>query len=306
VASRRFEATTSEELWPGSEGRPGLARDPVSEGVFLRVLSWAPTRSTGRPFLLVHGLSSNALLWQQVAEILADAGRASFAVDLRSHGASDAPDSGYTTVVAADDVAAVASHLGLSNAVVVGQSWGGNVVLDLAARHPSVVAGLALVDGGWFRPSTRFESRDVWKSQATPPSIDGRRAEDMRGFFRDVHPDWTDRAIEATMANVLIRPDGTVARRLSIDHHMEIALDMWDSPPQHDAVRVPVVLIPALPADQDQAETRLAEVTAVAASFGDAVVRSHVGDHDLHAQQPKTIAADLLELAGRVGEEVSP
>lgn len=281
-------------------------RVPVSEGVFLRVLSWAPTGSTGRPFLLVHGLSSNALLWQQVAEILADAGRASFAVDLRSHGESDAPDTGYTTVVAADDVAAVASHLGLSAALVAGQSWGGNVVLDLAARRPSTVAGLALVDGGWFRPSRRFQSRSAWKSQATPPSIDGRSAEDMRGFFRGAHPDWADRAIEATMANVLIRPDGTVARRLSIDHHMQIALDMWDSPPRYDEVRAPVVLIPALPRDPDQAETRLAEVDEVAASFRDAVVRPHVGDHDLHAQQPKAIAADLMELAARVDEEVSP
>jgi non-heme chloroperoxidase len=281
-------------------------RVPVSDGVFLRVLSWTPTGPGGRPFLLVHGLSSNALLWQQVAEILADAGHPSFAVDLRSHGESDAPEAGYTTVVAADDLAAAASQFGLSKALVAGQSWGGNVVIDLAARHPSLVAGLALVDGGWFRPSKRFQSRDAWKSQATPPSIDGRRAEDIRGYFRGAHPDWADRAIEATMANMLIRPDGTVARRLSIDHHMQIALDMWDSPPQHGAVRVPVVMIPALPADPDRAETQLAEVNAVAANFSDAVVRSHVGDHDLHAQQPKTIAADLMELAARVDEEVSP
>jgi pimeloyl-ACP methyl ester carboxylesterase len=98
--------------------------------------------------LLVHGLSSNARLWDGVAAHLADAGHPVVAVDLRGHGASAAiadeePD---PTVAAVHDLAAVCVDLGWAAPVVAGQSWGGNVVLQLAGERP--LHGLALVDGG--------------------------------------------------------------------------------------------------------------------------------------------------------------
>ncbi|MFD0594557.1 alpha/beta fold hydrolase [Catellatospora coxensis] len=102
------------------------------------------------PFLLVHGLSSNARLWDEVAGALAAAGHPSWAVDLRGHGESDAPESGYDTGTAAADLAALITALGLDRPVVVGQSWGGNVVVRLAAKHPELPGALGLVDGGWI------------------------------------------------------------------------------------------------------------------------------------------------------------
>ncbi len=93
---------------------------------------------SGRPFLLVHGLASNALLWQGVAEHLAAAGHRVVAVDPRGHGESDAPADGYDTVTAAADLRAVSAALDLQDPVVVGQSWGGNVVL----RHAELYGGV--------------------------------------------------------------------------------------------------------------------------------------------------------------------
>src|SRR5829696_7410852 len=112
---------------------PTDARVRVADAVYLHVRRWPggdPDRGM-RPFLLVHGLSSNARLWDQVAEVLSDAGHPVHAVDLRSHGDSDAPPDGYDTTTAAEDLAA----LGLTGTVVAGQSWGGNVVVTLAAKH---------------------------------------------------------------------------------------------------------------------------------------------------------------------------
>ena len=43
----------------------------------------------GRPFLLVHGLSSNARLWDGTARLLAAAGHQVVAVDQRGHGRSE-------------------------------------------------------------------------------------------------------------------------------------------------------------------------------------------------------------------------
>lgn len=262
---------------------------PVAPGVTLRVRH---RPGDGRPFLLVHGLSSNARLWDQVAARLN--GHPAYAVDLRSHGESDAPADGYDTATAAADVAAVAASLGLADAVVAGQSWGGNVVVRLAAEHPDLVAGLALVDGGWIDLRQDFASWEECEAALRPPSLNGITAAKMRAHMQRVHPDWSAEAIEATVANLRVSPDGSLVRRLSIPHHLQIVRSMWDDPPTRwfPAVTAPVLLLPAI--RNERARSRCA---AAAAMLKQATIREYQGgDHDLHAQQPDRVASDLLEL----------
>jgi pimeloyl-ACP methyl ester carboxylesterase len=275
---------------------PSDARVKVADGVHLHVRRWPGDK---RPFLLVHGLSSNARLWDGVAAELSAAGHPVHAVDLRSHGDSDAPPDGYDTATAAEDVAA----LGLTGVVAAGQSWGGSVVVTLAAKHPEVVRALALIDGGWYDPAHEFPSWEAAETALRPPDIDGLPAEELRRYLRRGHPDWSAEAIEATLGNMRIWPDGTLTRRLPIDKHMRIVRSMWDDPPvrHYPSITVPVLLIPAVPADPAQAEARRARVRHAADGLADATVREYAGaDHDLHAQHPRELAADLLELARRV------
>jgi pimeloyl-ACP methyl ester carboxylesterase len=275
---------------------PTDARVKVADGVYLHVRQWPGDK---RPFLLVHGLSSNARLWDGVAAELSAAGHPVHAVDLRSHGDSDAPPDGYDTATAAGDLAA----LGLTGVVAAGQSWGGSVVVTLAAKHPEVVRALALIDGGWYDPANEFPSWEEAETALRPPEIDGLPAEELRRYLRRGHPDWSTEAIEATLGSMRIWPDGTLTRRLPIDKHMRIVRSMWDDPPvrHYPSVTVPVLLIPAVPTDPVQAEARRARVRHAAEGLADPTVREYVGaDHDLHAQHPHELAGDLLELARRV------
>lgn len=276
-------------------------RVPVAPGVHLRVRH--RPGGPARPFLLVHGLASNARLWDGVAGHLGAAGHPCFAVDLRSHGESDAPPDGYDTATAADDLAAVADHLGLTGLLAAGQSWGGNVVVRLAARRPDLVAGAALVDGGWTDLSAQFPSWEQCAATLRPPELDGRKAVYLRDFLRRTHPDWSAAAIDATLANLRQRSDGTLERRLSIDRHMAIVRSMWDDPPrsQFAEVKAPVLLVPAVPRDAEQAQRRRAAVEAAAATLRQATIREYPGaDHDVHAQRPGELAADLLEFEKRL------
>jgi pimeloyl-ACP methyl ester carboxylesterase len=270
----------------------------VAEGVRLHVRSW-PGPGT-LPFLLVHGLSSNARLWDEVAAHLSAAGHPSHAVDLRSHGESDAPELGYDTATAARDLAVLVGVLGLGPAVVAGQSWGGNVVARLAATHPEAVAALALVDGGWIDLSTEFDSWEECAGALRPPEVDGRPAGEIRALIRASHGDWSPAAVEATLANLRIDPDGRLRRRLSIPRHMQIVRSMWDDPPWPDLAKitVPTLLLPAMPTDDAAAARRRAQVDRAAAALSRPTVREYVGaDHDLHAQHPQRLAQDLLALA---------
>ncbi|MGW7595799.1 alpha/beta hydrolase, partial [Streptomyces rubiginosohelvolus] len=60
---------------------------PVTDDVKLHFRHRPGTASL--PFLLVHGMASSARLWDEVADHLAAAGHAVYAVDLRGHGDSD-------------------------------------------------------------------------------------------------------------------------------------------------------------------------------------------------------------------------
>ena len=289
---------------------------PGQPPVRLALRDWAG--SANPTFLLVHGLASNARLWDAVARRLAEAGHRAVAVDLRSHGDSDAPPEGYDTTTAADDLAAVCRALGLDPVIAVGQSWGGNVVARFAARHPHGVVAIGLIDGGWLDLPAAFGSWERCVEVLRPPDVDGQPAERLRRDIAAAHPDWSPDAVEATLANLRVRADGTVQRRLAVANHLRILRSMWDSPPWPDlaAIPVPALLTPALPAlltpalpapltpalpagrDAAQLDDKRESVARAAAALGHATVRAYPGgDHDLHAQQPDRIAADLIDLA---------
>lgn len=94
----------------------------------------------------VHGVTSNHLAFLDLAERLPDV--RVVAPDLRGRGRSRDLPGPYGMPRHADDVAALVTHLGVGSALVVGHSMGAFVSLVLADRHPELVDGLLLVDGG--------------------------------------------------------------------------------------------------------------------------------------------------------------
>ena len=293
----------------GSPAAPAPLQEPVEhdvravpDGPRLAVREWP---GTGRPFLLVHGLASNARLWDGVGRRLAAHGHRVVAVDLRGHGRSDAPDGGYDTDTAADDLAALAGALGLEGPVVAGQSWGGNVVLSLAARHPGLAAAVTCVDGGWLKPSDGFATFEECWAVLAPPALDGVRYADVAERIAAAHPDWSPEGVAGTLANLLELPGGGVRARLARDHHRDILRSMYEQDPAdwYPSISVPVLLVPAVgehaaPGDGPRARAARVRVREALAALPQGRVRWYAGaDHDLHAQHPDRLAADLEELA---------
>jgi pimeloyl-ACP methyl ester carboxylesterase len=248
----------------------------------------------GQPFVLVHGLSSNSLLWGELADSLG--GHPSYAIDLRSHGESGSPDHGYDTATAAADVAVVIEQLGLDRPVVVGQSWGGNVVVNLAAKHPDLIGALGLVDGGWIDLRFLFTHRDRAIRTLKPLNMDSKKASSFRKLVAQWHPDWSTAAIEATLANFRVRPDGTLERRLPVPRHLEILDSLWENPPWDDFARItaPVLMLPAF--GPDHAKAALIARASELLTNTKSIVWYPDGDHDLHAQRPAELAGELLKL----------
>jgi len=98
------------------------------------------------PIVFVHGWASSSRAWSaQLTDLELAARHRLVAVDLRGHGASDVPLTGYDRPATwADDIAAVLDHAGTA-AVLVGWSYGGLVITDyLRERGTAGVAGLVL------------------------------------------------------------------------------------------------------------------------------------------------------------------
>lgn len=278
---------------------PTVHRITVDDGVALQSYVW---EGTGVPIVLVHGLASNALLWQGVAANLAAAGHPVTAIDQRGHGRSDRPDWGYDYERVTADLVEVISHVGYDRPVVAGQSWGGNVAVQFAARHGDRLRAMVAVDGGTIDLSKNFDSWEACKEALTPPSFDGTPIDKMEAGSRARHPDWPESGIQGALACFDVDADGRAGPALSLANHLQILDAMWTDPPtaRYPDVAVPSLIISAHGGDLDspRAQNKRAAVDAACAAIAGPCRAEWIeGDHDLHAQFPEHIATLIAEMA---------
>jgi pimeloyl-ACP methyl ester carboxylesterase len=98
-------------------------------------------RGHGAPLVLVHGGLVSSTEWAPVARELSDEFRV-IAPDSRGHGRSTNPSGELSYRGIAEDVAALIAALELRRPVVGGWSDGGQVALELGARHPGTAGAL--------------------------------------------------------------------------------------------------------------------------------------------------------------------
>jgi pimeloyl-ACP methyl ester carboxylesterase len=103
------------------------------------------TIGAGQPVLLLHGLGATKISWLPVLPALAARYRL-IVPDLPGHGASDKPRTDYSPRFHAHVVRKLLDQLEVDRAIVVGNSLGGRVGLELALRSPGRVERLALLD----------------------------------------------------------------------------------------------------------------------------------------------------------------
>ena len=247
------------------------------------------------PVLLVHGLASNARLWDGVASALSEVGHPVAAVDQRGHGHSSKPDHGYDFDTITADLVSLIGQLGWSDRppMVAGQSWGGNVVLDLAANRPGSVSAITLVDGGTIELSARFADWPTAESAMAPPMLLGTPYRQFEEMLRRYHPDWPESGIAGSLANMEVLEDGTIRPWLSRENHMRILYHLWQHRPRqlYPLVEVPVLILMAdVSTNPRWMAGKREEVAAAQTGLAASKVEWIEGDHDLHAQYPDRVA----------------
>ena len=152
---------------------------PDGVGATLRIHYLDEGPPEAAPVLLLHGEPSWCFLYRRMVPVLVDAGLRVVAPDLVGFGRSDKPASrdDYTYQRHVDWLWAALDTLGLRDATLVGQDWGGLLGLRLVAEHPErfarVVAANTTLPTGDRDPGDAFRA---WQrfSQETPTFDVGR------------------------------------------------------------------------------------------------------------------------------------
>lgn len=259
-----------------------------------RLAVWKASGSRFPQLLLVHGLASNARLWDAVVMHLNGSGHGAVQIDLRGHGVSDKPDSGYDFATMSSDLAGVISEIMQPPVIAVGQSFGGNLVMELATRKPELVSSIVCVDGGFIDLAQRFGTWEATVAALTPPALDHLNAASLSEAAAELYAGWPPEAIAAQLANLEEAEDGSIRRRLSLAHHLSILRAMFEQDPLAVAERCqqPVLLIAA----DDDTPGKKDQVSAFVKRLAQGREVWRQGHHDLHAEQPGSVV-EVIERA---------
>jgi pimeloyl-ACP methyl ester carboxylesterase len=237
-------------------------------------------------------------MWDGVAAALDARGLSSIAIDLRGHGLSDKPDVGYDFDTVVTDIVSAVHALGVTRAILVGQSWGGNIAVHGLHRRPDVFTSGVAVDGGFIELAKSFPSWDDCAHHLQPPRLAGTRASRLESAIRSMNADWPESGIIGALSNFQYHEDGTLSPWLSFDRHMTILRELWMHRPSAMFSEIDQPLL-FLPADSgDVAWTRNKEHAieeALKALASGRAVWFRPAHHDLHAQFPERTADVLID-----------
>ena len=213
------------------------------------------------PLICLHGVTGHGERFKRLAEERWGATRRVLAFDLRGHGRSgwDAPWT-YPTYVA--DLAETASRLGIETADWAGHSFGGRLVLELAAVHPALVRRALLLDPAiQILPHIATQNAAANMREAIYADRGAYLAERL-----DPNPQTPRFHVEADADQHCEQlPDGRLRRRTCQPAIVSIYGEIATPPPPPETLRAPTLLLHAPAYGLVRAE----QIDAYRAALGD-------------------------------------
>lgn len=123
----------------------------------------SPSSTPIATIFLIHGWPDLSFGWRYQIPFLTSLGYRVIAPDMMGYGGSSAPESSsfYTFKRAADDIAALAKHIGVSQIILGGHDWGGAIVYRVAIHYPELISALFSVCTPFFPPKKELVSMSV-------------------------------------------------------------------------------------------------------------------------------------------------
>ena len=204
----------------------------------LHVHGWGDPQ--GEPLVCLHGVTGYAGVFERLAEERWSDRRV-LAFDLRGHGRSgwDPP---WTFATHVADLAETLAGLGLPAADWVGHSFGGRLVLELAAAHPELVRRAALLDPAiQLLPQVALAVADLERREPVYASVEDYVQERLL-----LYPDSPRAAIEHEATQHLeLQRDGSLRRRTCQAAAVSIYGELASVPPPPATLAAETLLLHA-------------------------------------------------------------
>jgi len=236
---------------------------------------------TGRAIVMLHGYSDSSFSFSRIMPLLPQDIRV-IAPDLRGHGQSDRPSTGYRIEDLADDVIAMMDALNVPDAIIVGHSMGSFVAQAIAERAPSRVSALALLASA---PVARNAVMLALQKEvlAQPDPVE---ASFVRAFqYSTIALPVPEAFMDAAIAN---------SQRMPASVWRQVVQGMIDYRPVNPRPSVRTLVI----GGNKDAVFSVPEQMALASQFENARLKivANVG-HTLHWEQPEVFVAELMKFA---------
>jgi pimeloyl-ACP methyl ester carboxylesterase len=167
------------------------------------------TGGAGEPVVLLHPNTGTSEVWLKQTPTLVKAGYRVIAFDRPGWGKS-AVHEGTKPVSVAEDLDALADHLGLGSFHLVGIAGGGYIALDYAAWRPQRLKSLVLAATGLGLKGD--EEADTFRTRAAIPGFDRQPPEvrEMSPSYRGMDPAglarWKEIEAHAMQAGAIVPP----------------------------------------------------------------------------------------------------
>ena len=242
------------------------------------------TGGDGEPVVLMHPLTGSAAIWGYQQPVLTAAGFRVIAYSRRGHFKSDSgpvDNAGN----AAEDLQAVADHLGLEQFHLVGSAGGGFIVPDYALSHPQRLLSITIACSTAAVADPQF--REVYAAMLRTPEIVA-----LPTWLKELGPSYRAANPAGVAAWRALEEDATPNGRVS--QSRSNALD-WDA---FASIHTPTLLMTA-DADTYMPPTRLLELAAHMTSTEPEIVILSESGHSGYWEQPEAFNAALIDFLAR-------
>jgi lipase len=208
--------------------------------VRLHVHEWGDP--TAPPLVCLHGITAHGRRFRRLAEERLSRRFHVLAPDLRGHGRSGWEPPWSLAQLLADVVETVGA-LGIERAPWVGHSYGGRLVLELAARHGALIDRAVLLDPAIrILPHVGYDFAEMQRADAVYDSPEHA----IEARLADNFPPTREVLEEEAREHLVRGEDGRFRYRYCRSAAVVMYSDICSDPPAVEKLRVPALLVHAL------------------------------------------------------------
>lgn len=213
-----------------------------------RQLAYLEWHKGSEPLLLLHGMADHSMVWVNLAEAL-PMGYHILAPDLRGHGDSSKPLTGYRCDDIIADLAALMQHQGWTSAHVVAHSWSAKVAAVWARQQPQMIRSLVLIDPFfinqipyWLKPSFPLLYRVLPFLKMLGPFATYEQAENQARKLKQYHG-WTEVQQVIFQESMEPKPNGQWGSKFVVQARDEIFADVMEVAGLTTPIAIPTLFV---------------------------------------------------------------